>query len=464
MVFRRFYDTSIAQASFLIGCAESGEAVVVDPNRDVEVYIRAAETERLRIVAITETHIHADFVSGARELAARTGGTLYLSAEGGPDWQYTYGAEEGAVALHDGDEVRVGKVVLTVMHTPGHTPEHLVFLVTDKASSSEPVGMLSGDFLFVGDVGRPDLLEVAAGVKDTMRVGAETLFGSLAKVRKLRNDLLVWPGHGAGSACGKALGGLPETTLGYEMATNWAFKGDEGSFVAEVLSDQPEPPRYFATMKRVNKEGPSLVGKLAAPPQYGASRLPSVLDSGATVVDVRYYDPFEAEHVKGTVGMPLDDAFAKEAGSLLDEKAPVYLIAVDEGQAREAAAVMLKIGLEGVFGWFEAAPALWAMRRLGRTGPLPMIEPNAYLERLRDGSMAGLDVRGRAELAQGEVAEAKLIPLVELAGRLSEIDRSRPVGVFCQGGGRSMVATSFLRRHGIDASNVAGGLEAIQAL
>lgn len=464
MVFRRFYDDSIAQASFLIGCSASGEAVIVDPNREVESYIRAAESERLRIVAIAETHIHADFVSGARELAARTGATLYLSAEGGPDWQYAYAADQGATLLRDGDTVRVGKVVLTAMHTPGHTPEHLAYLVTDEATSTEPVGMLSGDFLFVGDVGRPDLLEVAAGLKDTMREGAQTLYRSLSKVRTLRHDLLVWPGHGAGSACGKALGGLPETTLGYELATNWAFKGDEAAFVAEVLSDQPEPPGYFATMKRVNKEGPALVGRLSVPPLFGASRLAKVLDSDAMVIDVRDYDPFEAEHVQGTVGMPFDEAFAKEAGSLLGDATPAYLIAVDENQAREATSVMLKIGLESVLGWFEATPALRTMRKEGRTAPLPAIEAEQYLARLRDGSWYGLDVRGRAELAEGELPEAKLIPLPELADRLSEIDRSKPIGVFCQSGARSMVATSFLIRAGFDAHNVQGGFDAIQTL
>src|SRR5690606_23511411 len=244
MIVRRFYDDNLAQASWLVGCGASGEGLVVDPNRDVDQYIRAAEAEGVRVTHVTETHIHADFVSGARELAARTGARLYLSAEGGPDWSYRYASEANAVLLRDGDEFRVGNVRVRVMHTPGHTPEHIVFIVTDGASADQPMGVMTGDFVFVGDVGRPDLLEKAAGVAGTMEAGARDLYASLTRFRgQLPDYVQLWPGHGAGSACGKSLGAVPQSTLGYEKLFNLGLAAEsEAEFVQMILTGQPEPP------------------------------------------------------------------------------------------------------------------------------------------------------------------------------------------------------------------------------
>ncbi len=251
MLLKRFYDDHLAQASYLIGCQATGEALVVDPHRDAEMYIAGAAREGVRITHVTETHIHADYASGSRELAARTGAQLYLSDEGGEDWRYGFADEDGAVLLRDDDEIAVGNIRVRALHTPGHTPEHLSFLVTDGAATDEPMGLLSGDFIFVGDVGRPDLLEKAAGVAGTMETGARQLFRSLRRAAELPAHLQLWPGHGAGSACGKALGAVPTSTLGYERLVSWAFQyDDEDAFVAAVLDEQPEPPRYFATMKR----------------------------------------------------------------------------------------------------------------------------------------------------------------------------------------------------------------------
>src|SRR5919112_1405604 len=201
MFFRRFYDDQLAQASYLVGCQTAGEALVVDPNRHLEPYLRVAEAEGLRITHVTETHIHADFVSGARELAHRAGARLYLSNAGGSDWSYQYAAQSDATLIGDGSEFRVGAVQITVMHVPGHTPEHLTFLVTDTETASEPMGALTGDFIFVGDVGRPDLLERAANAGGTMEAGARQLFRSLQRFRALSDYLQIWPGHGAGSVC-----------------------------------------------------------------------------------------------------------------------------------------------------------------------------------------------------------------------------------------------------------------------
>src|SRR5687768_5191925 len=288
MLLRRFYDPKLAQASYLVACGRSGEAIVIDPNRDADQYVRAAESEGVRIRFVTETHIHADFVSGSRELAAATGARIYLSGEGGADWGYDFAGDDGTVIVRDGDLIDVGDIRLSVMHTPGHTPEHLTFLVTDRAVADEPMGAVTGDFLFVGDVGRPDLLERAAKVQGTMRAGARALFASLKRFAALPDCLPIWPGHAAGSACGQRSRAVPHSSLGYERRFNWAFaSADEDEFVRQVLQGQPEPPEYFAEMKRVNKRGPRVIGTLVRPSRLEASEVVAVVSSGATLVDTR---------------------------------------------------------------------------------------------------------------------------------------------------------------------------------
>src|SRR5262245_16754612 len=243
ILVKRFFDPKLAQVSYLIGASETGQAVVIDANRDVDLYIRTAAEDGVTITHVTETHIHADYVSGSRELAARTGAQLLLSAEGGPDWQYAFAKDANAILLEDGDRFDVGSVRIEAVHTPGHTPEHLMFLVTDTSVLQEPLAAVTGDFLFVGDVGRPDLLERAAKVAGTMETSARALFGSLKRITALPDHLQIWPGHGAGSACGKGLGSLPQSTLGYERRTNWALAPmSENEFVARVLTGQPDPP------------------------------------------------------------------------------------------------------------------------------------------------------------------------------------------------------------------------------
>ena len=240
MYLKRFYDENLAHASYLVGCQASGEAVVIDAGRDVRPYLGDAEAQGLKIVAVTETHIHADFLSGSRQLAQETGAKMYLSKEGGADWQYQF-ASENDVMVGDGDVIKIGNLTLDVMHTPGHTPEHISFILTDHPASEKPIGAFTGDFVFVGDVGRPDLLEKAAGLKDTMKKGAVDLFHSLKRFKELPDHLQIWPAHGAGSACGKALGAVPSSVLGYEKIANWAFKiTAEEEFVDAILDGQPK--------------------------------------------------------------------------------------------------------------------------------------------------------------------------------------------------------------------------------
>ncbi|MGH9465529.1 MAG: MBL fold metallo-hydrolase, partial [Thermoanaerobaculia bacterium] len=261
VLLRQLYDPALAQYAYLIGCQRTGEALVVDPERDVERYVAAAQAEGLRITGVAETHIHADFLSGARDLGAETGATVYLSGEGGAEWSYVWPSAGAAAVrlLRDGDGFRVGKVQVQAVHTPGHTPEHLAYLVTDAGNgAAEPMGLLSGDFVFVGDLGRPDLLESAAGEAGAMKPAARRLFATMRRLEPLADHLQIWPAHGAGSACGKALAAVPVSTLGYERRHNAALAlvaRGEDAFVAGILEGQPEPPPYFARMKRQNRDG-----------------------------------------------------------------------------------------------------------------------------------------------------------------------------------------------------------------
>jgi len=237
MIIRNFFEPKLAQASYLVGCAKTGEAIVIDPLRDIAQYLEMAAAEGLRITHITETHIHADYLSGTRELAAATGAKVYLSDEGGSDWTYEFSSDPNVSLMKDGFVIRVGNLSLKAVHTPGHTPEHMSFLLTDHPASEEPHSFFTGDFIFAGDVGRPDLLERAASFQGTMEKGARVLFQSIQATAALPDSLLIWPAHGAGSACGKSLGGSPVTSLGYERKANWAFQiKSEEAFVEAVLA------------------------------------------------------------------------------------------------------------------------------------------------------------------------------------------------------------------------------------
>lgn len=306
MIFRRFYDDALAQASYMIACERSSEAIVVDPNMDVETYLRAARDEGVRIVAVTETHIHADFASGSRALAAATGAQLYVSGEGGADWQYAFAKEPGVHTLHNGGRITVGMVRLDIRHTPGHTPEHLTFIVTDGARSELPVGAITGDFIFVGDVGRPDLLERAAGKVGTMRAAAGSLYASIQASEELPDHLQIWPGHGAGSACGKAMSSAAQSTLGYERVANWAFAPmTELDFVDRVLEGQPPAPPYFGAMKVRNRDA-VVPRTLALPRMLESAEVAGLPPAGRVVIiDVRNEDEYTRGHIATAVLIPL---------------------------------------------------------------------------------------------------------------------------------------------------------------
>ena len=469
MFLRQFYDSSLAQASYLIGCQTTGDAIVVDPIRDVDAYLAAAAAEGLRITHVTETHIHADFVSGSRELAARTGATLHLSAEGGADWQYAYAASDKAALLHDGDRIRVGNIQLDVMHTPGHTPEHLAFIVTDTPRGVGPMGLLSGDFVFVGDVGRPDLLEKAAHLAGTMEASARTLFHSLQRFRALPDHLQLWPGHGAGSACGKALGAVPSSTVGYEKLSNWGVaETDEETFVRAVLDGQPEPPKYFAQMKRINRDGPTVLGAMPSPTEWPAREIVSLARAKAWVLDLRDMNRFAEGHVPGSISLPLSRSFSTWAGWILPYDVDITLLiprnsTTDRSaneQARHAARELAMIGLDRVRGWIDADAALGAWSAAGETlHTIPQISVAALAKGMNDNSLHVVDVRGLTEWESGHLPGVINIPVGLLSDALDSLPDA-PLVVHCQGGARSAIAASLLHRLGrTDVRNLVDGVQ-----
>ncbi|MGI8547474.1 MAG: MBL fold metallo-hydrolase [Gemmatimonadaceae bacterium] len=307
MIFRRFYDDALAQASYLIGCERTRQAVVIDPNLAIDTYREAAAQEGVRITHVTETHIHADFASGARALAANTGAELHVSDEGGDAWRYSFLTEPGVHAVHDGDRLSVGSVHLDALHTPGHTPEHLAFLVIDETRSPLPLGAVTGDFLFVGDVGRPELLERAAGEAGTMHAAAADLYRSVQRFKMLPDYLQIWPGHGAGSACGRAMSSAARSTLGYERIANWALQPvSESDLVEYVLKDQPAAPPYFGAMKLRNRGG--RIGNAGSLPRnVSCAEFASAPDDNVVLIDVRNPDEWARGHIGGAILIPLPE-------------------------------------------------------------------------------------------------------------------------------------------------------------
>lgn len=468
MLFRPLYDPKLAQASYLVGCQQTGEAIVVDPSRDAGQYLAAAEAEGLTIRHVTETHIHADYLSGTRELLRRAPlATAYLSAEGEGDWRYGWASDPGVRLVKHGDVIPVGNVRLTVIHTPGHTPEHLSFELTDGAAggvSGRPMGVFTGDFIFVGDVGRPDLLERAAHVAGTMQAGARALFRSLGSFQRRPDWLQLWPGHGAGSACGKALGAVPSTTLGYERFANWGFAAaGEAEFVAAVLEGQPEPPPYFAHMKRLNRDGPPLLGALPRPVRLDAARLPRALAGGALVVDTRGTRAFAAGHAAGTINVPLGRSFPTYAGWMIPFGEPFYLLVDDARPGGEAAEEALRdlalIGMDGCAGVFGAEALAAGGVARGTIPQLTVAELAAT-----GGGVTVVDVRGASEWAAGHVPGARNLHYGSIGARADELPRDGALVLCCETGSRSAIAASRLAALGFrNLRNLAGGLEAWRA-
>ena len=457
MLFRQIFDETLSQYAYLIGCQHTGEALLIDPERDIDRYLEIARREGLRITTVTETHIHADFLSGSRELVEHDDTVVaYLSGDGDDDWQYEWTDHPRARRLHDGDSFSVGRIEIQAVHTPGHTPEHLSFLVTDRGGgASAPMGIASGDFVFVGALGRPDLLETAAGISGAMEPAARRLYQAARSFLELPDHLQVWPGHGAGSACGKGLGAVPVSTVGYERRLNAqlvAATGDEEAFVAEILDGQPEPPLYFARMKHENKAGPAILGELPRPRHLTAQGLESLLDGDDTIVlDGRVNrDDYKAGHLRGSLYAPLDASFVTIAGSYLEPGHAVILLVDARADVEPAVRGLVRIGLDRVTGYFLADD----LPALAETGAWLAATTTIDFAELRARLASGdepfvLDVRGASELAAGSIDGALNVAHTRLAAHLDELPADRDIAIYCRTGARATAAAALLERRGL---------------
>lgn len=445
MFFQQIYDKTLAQASYFIGCQAKNEAIIIDAKRDIDTYLHIAEQNNMRITHIAETHIHADFLTGSRELAQVTGANLYLSDEGGADWQYEF----PHVGLKDGDTIKVGNLTLDVIHTPGHTPESICFLLRDHPASDKPVMIFTGDFVFVGDIGRPDLLEETAGMIGTKETGAEQMFESLKKFTALPDFVQVWPGHGAGSACGKALGSVPSSTVGYEKIRNWAFSFGEDyeGFKNYLLSDQPEAPRYFAMMKKLNKINRPLLTEI---PQHPTLSIGEALRRlRITLLDTRSKNVFAQGHIPKSINIQNNNALANWAGWMLDYDENLVIIA-EEGQQEEITRKLMRIGMDNIQAFVTDLEG----QDLIQT---KLVNANA-VEYIKDTENTTLlDVRSALEYKSGHIPGAVHYFIGDLKKKLPDLPKDSTIIIQCQSGDRATIATSFLEKNGfINVLNYVG--------
>ena len=443
MFFQHVYDKTLAQASYFIGCQKAGVAAVIDPKRDVDTYLEIAKQNNMKITHVMETHIHADFLSGARELKALTGADLYLSDEGGPEWEYEF----DHIGLKDGSSFMVGNLKIDVLHTPGHTPESISFLLTDTPASPEPVMFFTGDFVFVGDIGRPDLLEKAAGITGTMDAGAHQMYKSIKKFSDLPDYIQVWPGHGAGSACGKALGAVPSTTIGYEKVRNWAFRfaNDEKGFVNFLLEDQPEPPKYFAMMKKLNKVDRPLLTQVPKLKKLSNNEMMEAMGKGVKLIDARVKTEFAKGYIPGSINIQGNNSFATWAGWYLNYEESFMLLA-DESQLDDLTRKLMRIGLDNIMGYVPSTDEY--LKAGGKLDSVNVIDIETFKKVMEEPNVQIVDLRGAAEFKSGHVKNADHVFVGTVLKNLDKISKEKKVVIHCQGGDRATIGYSLLAREG----------------
>ncbi len=454
MIFKHFYDDDLAQGSYLLGCQQTGEAIVIDPWRDAGFYLGQAKQNNMKIVAVTETHIHADFLSGSRELASATGANLYLSDEGDSNWKYGF----EAIKLYDDSEIKIGNLIVKALHTPGHTPEHLSFLVTDGAAADKPGFYLTGDFVFVGDIGRPDLLDEAADAVDTRFASAKQLFASLRdKFLTLPGYVQVWPGHGAGSACGKSLGAVASTTVGYERRFSWwvpfVENNDVAGFTTALLEDQPDAPLYFGRIKRQNKAGPALLGKRPDLKEFKASELEGKINNETIFVDTRNRADYLKGAVKGSLHIPDGKRFITYASYILEpekDNRPIVLFAANKTEANRLRARLSFVGIDNVVGYVTSLEGLMLE-------PVPSISLKDF-EKLDKPFI--LDVRTTSEYNAGHIETAKQLHIGRVMYKLNELPKDETIVTYCQSGARATVIVSALRAAGYNMTELEGSYAA----
>jgi glyoxylase-like metal-dependent hydrolase (beta-lactamase superfamily II) len=449
MYFEQFYLGCLAHASYVL--ASEGEAVVVDPQRDVELYLKAAAEHGVAIRHIFETHLHADFVSGHKELAARTGAKIYMGAQAGATFPH--------VAVRDGFELKFGHAAIRVLETPGHTPESICLLVTDKEKSPSPWAVLTGDTLFIGDVGRPDL-----STQCTPAELAGMLYDNLHnKLLSLADGVLVYPAHGAGSLCGKNMRAERSSTIGTERLTNYALQiKSREEFIAQLTANLPARPDYFLKDAEMNRTGAPALSELPALRAIEPAALKAMLDDGEIALDVRSGDEFAAGHVPGSVNIALSGQFASWAGTVLGLTAHPVLIAASDEQLEEARVRLARVGIEILDGYLHGGVAAWRQAGLP-LATLSQITVSELDAQLRSGTVQVLDVRREPEWDAAHIENAIWWPLDNFRVSPPEMDRNVPVAVHCKGGYRSMIASSLLQRAGFrSVINVMGGFDAWQ--
>lgn len=444
MYFEQFYLGCLAHASYMIG--SDGEAAVVDPQRDVEIYLAAAAERGLKIRHIFETHLHADFVSGHVELARRTGSAIYIGARAGAEFPH--------VPLTDGFELGMGRVRINAMETPGHTPESCCLVVTDEEKPKTPFAVLTGDTLFIGDVGRPDL-----SPSFTSQQLAGMLYDSLqGKLLRLPDDVLVYPAHGAGSLCGRNMRAERFSTIGTERMTNYALQiKDRDEFIRQMTANLPARPEYFFQDAQINRQGAPALGDLPVLGPISPAELKRLLEEDVFALDVRPVGDFAAAHVPGSVNIALSGQFASWAASVLGLKARPVLIADMPQQYDEARVRLARVGIEEVRGYLDGGVTAWRNAGLP-VARLPEITVQELDRRLSNGEFRLLDVRREPEWQAGHIAGAAWWPLDRFNVSPPEVDPGVPLAVHCQSGYRSVIACSLLRRAGMEnVINVAGG-------
>ncbi len=450
MFFEQFYLTCLAHASYMIGSGD--EAAVVDPQRDVDLYLKDAEEQHLKIRHIFETHLHADFVSGHKELAARTGARIYIGARAGAAFPH--------VPLTDELEVEMGSIRVRALETPGHTPESMCFVVIDENKSSQPWAVFTGDTLFIGDVGRPDLSRT-----HTPPQLAALLYDSLhQKLLTLPDATLVYPAHGAGSLCGRSMRAERSSTIGTERRTNYALQiASREEFVRQVTANLPARPDYFLEDAEINRSGATALTELSPLAPLTPAELQVLLDEGANVLDVRPSEQFAAGHVPGSIGIALSGQFASWAGGILGIHSKPILVADSDEQIEEARMRLARVGIEEVRGFLAGGVAAWQKAGMAVL-ETPQITVQELHERLRTGSVAALDVRREGEWRAGHIEQADWRALDSFPHELPALDRNQPIAVHCKSGYRSMIACSLLERAGHrNVINVAGGFDAWHA-
>ena len=452
MQFKQFYLGCLAHASYLIG--SDGEAAVVDPQRDVDQYLQEAEANNFKIKYVIETHLHADFVSGHRELAERTGAEIVFGEKAGASFPHR--------AVRDGDEIRVGKLVLKIWETPGHTPESISVLVIDPEVSDQPSKVLTGDTLFIGDVGRPDL---AGGRGYTAQQMAGLLYDSLhGKLLTLDDSVEVYPAHGAGSMCGRNISKETSSTIGEQRKFNYALQPmSKDEFVRIMTTDLPDAPKYFAEDAEINRAGATALKEVAKPTALSPEDVQQLQANGHVVLDVRSASEFGAGHVPGSINIGLGGQFAMWAASLIPLTTPLIIVAESEEKVQEAVVRLARVGIEGVRGYLEGGMLTWDKAGL-EIAAVPQISVGELRDLLTtESDVQVIDVRRPPEYKDGHVPQAVTAPLSVLKERIPALtfDPKKTTAVICAGGYRSSAATSLLEQQGFtDLRNVTGGTAA----